>query len=151
MGSGTVGVGMGQRSAAAPPAADRPRSPPPRRRHRSRSKSRAAGREVEAKVQQDVEIIKSPHFELARDGPEMVPRCSPGAGASHLSREGPVPPRSRAAGARGQLCRLTNRLSKMSAKKRHRWHAGTEPDRSYCSEPWQRAATRPRESWKPPH
>jgi len=23
----------------------------------------------------------------------------------------------------------------MSAKKRHRWHAGTDPDRSYCSEP----------------
>ena len=53
-------------------------------------------------MQQDVEVMK-----LARGGPEMVPRCSPGAGASHLSREGPAPPRSRAAGARGQLCRLT--------------------------------------------
>ena len=51
-----------------------------------------------------VEITKSANFEVARESLEMVPRRSPSAGASHLSLEGPVPPRSRAAGARGQLC-----------------------------------------------
>jgi len=54
-----------------------------------------------------VEITKSANFEVARESLEMVPRRSPGAGASRLSREGPVLPRSRAAGARAQLCRLT--------------------------------------------
>ena len=72
----------------------------------------AAGREVEVGVQQDVQIMISPDFEVARDGPEMAPRlapavCSPGVGAPHLDREGRVPPPRRAAGAQAQLCRLT--------------------------------------------
>ena len=37
-----------------------------------------------------VEITKSANFEVARESLEMVPRRSPGAGASRLSREGPV-------------------------------------------------------------
>ena len=48
-----------------------------------------------------VEITKLANFEVARESLEMVPRRSPGAGASRLSREGPVLPRSRAA---GELC-----------------------------------------------
>ena len=52
---------------------------------------------------------KSAKFEVARESLEMVPRRCPGAGASRLSRDGPVPPRSRAAGARRQLCRQTGR------------------------------------------
>ena len=69
--------------------------------------SRAEGREVEVKEQEDVEVIKSVDFEDARAGPEMAPRRSPGVGAPQLSREDPVPPPKRAAGARAQLCRLT--------------------------------------------
>ena len=64
------------------------------------------------------------NFEVARDSLEMAPRCSPGAGASHLSIEGPATPRSRAAGARRQLCRQTGR-----AKNRRRSGTGGTPGR----------------------
>ena len=55
----------------------------------------------------DVEVTKLVDFEVARDGPEIAPRRSPGVGAPHLGREDPVTPPKRAAGARAQLCRLT--------------------------------------------
>ena len=41
----------------------------------------------------------------------------------------------------------TKSLSKISAKKRHRRHAGMNPDRSHCSEPRRRAAAGPQEGW----
>ena len=45
------------------------------------------GSEAEVKEQQDVEVTKLVDFEVARDGPEIAPRRSPGVGAPHLGRE----------------------------------------------------------------
>ena len=68
--------------------------------------------------------MKSSNFEVARDSPEMVPRCCPGAGASRLGRDGPAPPLSRAAGALAQVCRQTGR-----AKNRRGSGTGGTPGR----------------------
>ena len=68
--------------------------------------------------------MKASNFEVARDSPEMVPRCCPGAGASRLGRDGPAPPLSRAAGALTQVCRQTG-----GAKNRRGSGTGGTPGR----------------------
>ena len=93
--------------AAARDAARRLRCPPRAQRVESESRATppAASAPAPAAAAAAAAAEKGANFEIARDSPEMAPRRSPGAGASHLSIQGPVPPRSRAAGPRAQLCR----------------------------------------------